>query len=81
MHCKRRAHEFLHFLLIFAGWPDAPQTIESTPLLNFLHFLHFLLTLPLDCTPGVHPARLNAAGRDDQLQGGSGLAYGRMNDA
>jgi hypothetical protein len=30
---------------------------------------------------GAPPARLNAAGRDDRLQGGNGLARDPMNDA
>jgi hypothetical protein len=28
-----------------------------------------------------HPARRDAAGRDDRLEGGSGMAGDRMNDA
>ena len=46
--------------------------------------------LVVDCAPlgqkvaastGVHPARLNAAGRDDRLLGRNGLAQSQINDA
>lgn len=88
MHCSRPAREFLHFLLFFDRPADARQTIEFKPLLNFLHFRHFLQPLPLDCirwrrrSIDCAPSRSGWTQPDEMtLQGGSGLAYGRMNDA
>jgi hypothetical protein len=37
--------------------------------------------LPLKNNVAVHPARRDSAGRDDRLQGTSGLAHSRINDA
>ena len=62
MHCRRVDREFLHFLLIFAGWPTPRQAIEATPLLYFLHFLHFLLPLPLDGAPWGRKERAGPPG-------------------